>query len=723
MKQISGKAAGFIRTWWKKVLICGIAALLLAAGLEELQLLTQPKTYAYEEKSAENEVSLPLEEAYLLNCTLEDGKITVEDTGEICFELQESGSFNRVTLFLDPAPTEGSIRVMYAPADWILSEEENSYELQYTTGMERVDFTFDADSYGKIGLILKGSLRVKEIRTSRAEYERVPIKERFSLRRLAMLSVMLFAAAMFLFGIHGWKRFRGCVQQAITGVSENPRKTLLNTALFFAAAALCYAGVRIYVTYWYEKFTWVLNVFCILAAIAAGCLACFRKTLGRKPEVFFLIICLLIGSQLAIFEPDTTTISWDDGFHYMSASNYSFLGQTRLTEQENVVLTAWAERNYDLNSLDGWHGQQDELYRQGVVTLAQGMPNPKNFWSLFSGIGLYAARVLGFPFHRIWEMGRLFNLLAYAIVGYFAIRRLKSGKMILAAVLLIPECVFLASNYSYDPGVTGFLALGLSYCFAEWQEPEKKLTPFNACVILGSLFLGSYTKGVYFPVFLIPMFLPKDKFESRTWRRVFLCAAAIVMLYVMYDVASPFLGGNATGATDTRGGSDVDAGRQMQFIFANPLYYTGVLLRSLWTVIGPEYADGLLSYFAYLGKTPNQYLYLILLAVVAFTDKCEADRELGRRIWTRGFFQFLLFGIACLVGTSMYVVFTKVGAYGIEGFQYRYVLPVVYPAMMLLGSGRIRNETNRALYNGILFAVIAYVNFSAVLSSVMSLYS
>ena len=42
---------------------------------------------------------------------------------------------------------------------------------------------------------------------------------------------------------------------------------------------------------------------------------------------------------------------------------------------------------------------------------------------------------------------------------------------------------------------------------------------------------------------------------------------------------------------------------------------------------------------------------------------------------------------------------------------------------MLLGSGRIRNETNRALYNGILFTVIAYVNFSAVLSGVMSLYS
>ena len=110
-------------------------------------------------------------------------------------------------------------------------------------------------------------------------------------------------------------------------------------------------------------------------------------------------------------------------------------------------------------------------------------------------------------------------------------------------------------------------------------------------------------------------------------------------------------------------------------------------------------------------------------SVVAFTDKCDADRELGRRVRMRGFFQFLLFGIACLVGTSMYVVFTKVGAYGIEGFQYRYVLPVVYPAMMLLGSGWIRNDTNRTVYNGILFAVAGYVNFVAVLSGVMSLYS
>ena len=334
---------------------------------------------------------------------------------------------------------------------------------------------------------------------------------------------------------------------------------------------------------------------------------------------------------------------------------------------------------------------------------------------------MFVARVIGLPFHQMWQTGRLFGLLAYAVIGYFAIRRLKSGKVILAGTLLIPECVFLASNYSYDPGVTVLLALGLSYCFAEWQEPGKKLTLFNACVILISLFLGSWTKGVYFPVLLIPMCLPKDKFRSRAWRRGFLIAASLILLYLIYDVASPFLGSSATSYTDTRG-SDSDAGLQIQYILADPVRYTGVLLQSLWTVIGPESANGLLTHFGYLGLMPNYYLYLILLAVITFTDKSAADTELSRRVGTRGFFQLLLFGIVCLIGTSMYVVYTPVGADGIAGFQCRYILPVLYPAMKLMGSGRIRNDMNPSLYNGIMFAAIGYVNFVAVLYGVMYTY-
>ena len=76
----------------------------------------------------------------------------------------------------------------------------------------------------------------------------------------------------------------------------------------------------------------------------------------------------------------------------------------------------------------------------------------------------------------MWSLGRFTGLTAYAIIGYFAIRRLKSGKMILAMALMMPSSVFLAVNYSYDPGVIAGILISCAYWIAQWQEREKKQT-------------------------------------------------------------------------------------------------------------------------------------------------------------------------------------------------------------------------------------------------------
>ncbi len=60
-------------------------------------------------------------------------------------------------------------------------------------------------------------------------------------------------------------------------------------------------------------------------------------------------------------------------------------------------------------------------------------------------------------------------LLTYALTVYFAIRKLKSGKMIMSVIALFPTNIVLASNYSYDPWVTGFSLLGTAYFVSEMQ--------------------------------------------------------------------------------------------------------------------------------------------------------------------------------------------------------------------------------------------------------------
>ena len=725
MQKVMDKTKGVCRAWWKKALICLILAVAISFGLEWLQLATQPKQYTTEELGVSEESFLSLENANLIECSMEGVAVRVDGgPAELQFFLDGDTAFNRISVYFDEPPVDsGVMRVLYAPAGQECSVEQST-QLPFDPGMEKVDFTFQEGSYDKIKVQVAGNAIIQSVSYAMADYRIIAIKENISGKRIALLSVGLFAVFMILFGIHGWTRLCGTLKNAKNGICGDWKKTLIRLGLFVGTAALMYIFLRLYVPYFLNKpFNWVLRFFCLTVSAASGCLFCFRKTLGTKPEVFFLILCLLIGVTFSVFEAATTTNSWDDGHHYMSASKYSYLGQTRLTEQDNTALAAWSERVYDLSAVDDWHARQDQVQSKGVVTLSNGSVNPKEFWMLFSGIGLYVGRVLGLSYHGIWEMGRLFSLIAYAVIGYFAIRRLKSGKMILAAVLLIPECIFLAANYSYDPGVVAFLALGLSYCFAEWQEPDKKLTGANAFIMLAALFLGCWTKGIYFPVFFIPMFLPVNKFKSKVWRRVFIGIAAALILYLVWDFAHPYLGGQASQNTDNRIYTDADAGKQIAFILANPLYYTGVLLRGLRSVLGPENSEGLFTFFAYMGKAPNNFIYVIILAILAFTDKSTDDHELARRGWMRLFFEFLMFGIACLAATSMYIAFTPVGADRIEGFQFRYTLPIIYPAIMLLGSGKIQNNINRTVYNGLIYAAIGFVGFSAVLINVAALYS
>ena len=79
-----------------------------------------------------------------------------------------------------------------------------------------------------------------------------------------------------------------------------------------------------------------------------------------------------------------------------------------------------------------------------------------------AAIGLWAARLLGLATTQAFLLGRLMTFACYAALTYFACKRLRSGKMVLATCALVPTAVFLASGYSYDFWLIGFLMLGFA---------------------------------------------------------------------------------------------------------------------------------------------------------------------------------------------------------------------------------------------------------------------
>ena len=720
---VLSRLTALIRKWWKRALVYVVVAFVLALGLEGLQLLTQPKLFEERTTGAVEWGMLDTAEAEVSGCTFDGTKISVDGEGaEITFRPEKPVQLNHIVIYFHTYATAGGEMRLFFAVNGEGFTEENAVISAWEAGSDEVNFEIPRTEYSALRFQVNGNADIGSVEYSNAEIERIVIPEEIQWKRVIKIALVILAVMCFLTGIHGGNRLKKLCGRTKDNLMTDRRNTLVHIAVFIAAAGIAYLLLRVYIPYAMVKpLNRISHLFIISVAIAVGCLFCFRETLAKKAEVFFLIFTLLIGGNMAFFAADTSTISWDDGYHYMQANAWSYVSGARITTSDSEVLTPWAPQEYDTRNLDAWHAEQDEGYRIGASSMATTGMSLKNFWSASSALGLYLGRVLQLPFHWIWELGRFFGLLAYAVIGYFAIRRLKSGKIVLAAVLMIPENLFLAASYSYDPGTTVLMALGFSYLLAEWQEPEKKLTWFNSVVMIGAMFLAGYTKGVYMPVLLIPLFLPKAKFADRKQRLLFMGMTVAAMIALVLTTVLPMLS-VSSGMTDTRGGDDTSTQGQIAFILSNPLRYTEILLTYLKGFLHPDGIADFFSFFAYKGKAPNYNIYLIALVIAAFTDKEECDEPLMRRGWLRAWFMLVIFGTVCLVATSMYIIFTPVGHPTVNGCQFRYILPLFYPAIMLLGFSGICNKANRMIYNGVLFGLIGYVGFVSAFLQFINLY-
>ena len=64
--------------------------------------------------------------------------------------------------------------------------------------------------------------------------------------------------------------------------------------------------------------------------------------------------------------------------------------------------------------------------------------------------GFYLGRVLHAGFADMMELARLGNLLCYIFIVFFAVKKAKGYQMLVAAIGLLPNNIFVASSLSYD---------------------------------------------------------------------------------------------------------------------------------------------------------------------------------------------------------------------------------------------------------------------------------
>lgn len=705
-----------------------LASVLLAFLLEFIQIRTQPPVYEAEERVVSEAETLDFAQAELTNAVLKDENVKTGGEGTvILFRFQPAKTLSYVAIESKlHIHNEFPIGISWS-RDGETFSDADSTELLADPGSVVWKAEIPEDQYAALKIELDSKLTIRPIRCRDAVTEKVAVPESMRLWRVGILIPALFIVISLLCWFRTGRRLAAACRSTAASLKKAGWKIPLRLLVFLALGFLAYAILRWIVSgAFFGSVDIPRQLFCILAGLAAGLLLAFPKTLGEKPERLFVFFCLLSGWMLIFLFPNDPSVNWDMEYHFEQTHLYSYLGEERFTTLDTDIIDMvnphdsfnWEERILSQE-------MQDETYDLGAYSTEYRGLMLNSIYDIFPAAGMFLGRVFRMPWRWTMYMGKLFNLLTFAACGFFAIRRLKSGKMILACVLLIPTNIFLASVFSYDHGAISFMALGLSYFFAEWQEPEKKLTHRNAFVILGSLTFACLTKAFYAPALFFTLFMPKGKWaetaeERREYvsRKIYVLFICLSLLVSLLPYILPLFQGNVV--TDMRGGSSAAPMDQIRYILEDPLRFFRTLFSFQSRYLNPANSSGLLTFFAYEGMAPGWEVLCVLLVLIALTDKKPCDRTLERNVLTRIMGLFLFYISVCIICFCLYVSFTSTGSNTIDGVQPRYLLPFVFPVLMLFGSGlaakllNIDREWKQRLYNGLAFLGSLVILFNAI---------
>lgn len=296
-------------------------------------------------------------------------------------------------------------------------------------------------------------------------------------------------------------------------------------------------------------------------------------------------------------------------------------------------------------------------------------------------VGIALGRAAGAGPLGLLYCGRIGNALVAWLVTAMAIALLPIGRTIALLAALLPMTQFLTASVSPDAQTiaSAFLLTAVLARFLvdhQWSV-QRQLLAFVSGLVM------CIVKPVYLPLLFSALgtMVGKSGFTNKGVRRAVVsqcvAAATIVGIFVAWSWSVPSGGGGGGG-----GPAGVDASGQIAYLLQDVLRAIRIFVRSL-----VQHAEFLgQSTVGYLGwltvKLPDWVYWLVAVAVPLGV---LADQQSTRRISIAAILWLMLAVLAVvpLIQLAMYLGWTQVGGYFVEGVQGRYFIP----ALPMLGVG------------------------------------
>ena len=306
----------------------------------------------------------------------------------------------------------------------------------------------------------------------------------------------------------------------------------------------------------------------------------------------------------------------------------------------------------------------------------------------------------------IFYMTRIVNLLVSVFLLYLAIKIIPFGKNIIFFIAIIPTTLSQIASVSPDAlTITSsilFVAYLLKLIFGKDKITIKNIITL---AVVGTV-LG-LCKIVYVPLALLTLLIPKEKYNKKR-DRVLMCVLAVALPIIAnlawLGVASTHLSLIDNNKSDA----------QKLNILSNPIEYLRICFYTLYhdfDLYLMQLFGGFMEHIemVHVGWI-NVIAYIIIFIIIVLFDKDIKDK-LDKKMKIT--ISIVLFIICGLIYTSIYMQWSTLKNYYINGVQGRYFVELLLPFMLVLGQNKLVKESGKInlvkviAYSGVLLNTVA----------------
>lgn len=443
-----------------------------------------------------------------------------------------------------------------------------------------------------------------------------------------------------------------------------------------------HSGLRYFALALYIGMTIVLVAMTIMAV---------KKT---KTEHCFVVSALLLGMIYMFVLPPFVVP--DETAHFLTVYEKSsrLLGEEALDHKGNVLVPSeklWgnvghktaASRDRYLDFMKGVLGKGGE--EEMGSDADKSVSTRPALWQTAGGYfpqiaGVSAARLFHMNSDRILFMGRLFSLLWYCFVMFWAIRLIPFGKTTLFIIGILPMTLQQVVSYNYDStllGICFFAVADLLYM----KYVKEKILWYDIALLTFIVVIISLVKFVYLPIIGITVLIPKEKYGGVAKKRLALGVLAVSSVIVVLAAKLATLNDIAQPAAETAGRAAVKM--SLSYCLGHPVEMIEICYRTLERQTSGYISQMLATPLGYLDTPlPEIVVYALILILLFSILKC------GDEVWyevrdVRRYSAAITILITGMIMAALLLSWTTEDAVQIDGIQGRYFLPIL-PLIVVL---------------------------------------